>query len=307
MHQEAHGVLEESAMSAYVCCHGACRGRPVRHNRPSAAPLICGVKAMGDFFIEPARVMARLGRPGAALILDVRRRKAFEADPQVLPTALRRDHREVADWADEIPALTPVVVYCVHGEQVSQSVAAVLRRRGIRARVLDGGIEAWRVAGGPLIRSDDLPARDVQGASRWVLPLVPSAPVLGRAWVLRRFLEPCAEFYFVASGQVQAAAVELGASPLVERNGPGDRTHLANLLAQLADSIAPLKRFAEILAALESSPDGGPPEARGFQALMDGSRELPGDATLRLERGFGLCDALYAWLRGQAPANGDRT
>lgn len=262
---------------------------------------------MGDFFIEPARVMARLGGPGAVPIFDVRRQEAFGADPQVLPTALRRDHRAAADWADEIPAGTPAVVYCVHGHQVSQSAAAVLRRRGIRARVLDGGLEAWRVAGGPLIRGDQLPARDGQGASRWVLPLVPSASVIGRAWFLRRFVDPRAEFYSVASDQVEAAAVELGASPLVERNGAGDQTRLADLLAQLADCIAPLKGFAEILLALESSPDGGPPEARGFQVLVEGSCELPGDASLRLERGLGLCDALYAWLRSQAPGNGDRT
>ena len=41
-----------------------------------------------------------------------------------------------------------IVVYCVYGFQVSQDAAAELRRRGVRARALAGGIAAWRAMGG---------------------------------------------------------------------------------------------------------------------------------------------------------------
>jgi Fe-Mn family superoxide dismutase len=41
----------------------------------------------------------------------------------------------------------PVVVYCVHGHEVSRSIALALNARGIPARYLVGGIEAWREAG----------------------------------------------------------------------------------------------------------------------------------------------------------------
>ena len=80
--------------------------------------------SMGDFFIETEALLACVGLPDAVPIFDVRRRKAFDADPGVVPTARWRDHRAVADWAKEIPSGATVVVYCVHGEQVSQSAAA---------------------------------------------------------------------------------------------------------------------------------------------------------------------------------------
>jgi rhodanese-related sulfurtransferase len=50
-------------------------------------------------------------------------------------------------------AASAVVVYCVHGHEVSQGVAAVLQQRGIAARYLEGGIEeGWRTVGGDLDR-----------------------------------------------------------------------------------------------------------------------------------------------------------
>jgi Fe-Mn family superoxide dismutase len=38
-------------------------------------------------------------------------------------------------------------VYCVHGHEVSQSVALALRAHGLDARFVAGGIEACRAAG----------------------------------------------------------------------------------------------------------------------------------------------------------------
>jgi len=41
-------------------------------------------------------------------------------------------------------------VFCVHGLDIGQSTALALRARGIDARYLSGGMEAWREAGRPL-------------------------------------------------------------------------------------------------------------------------------------------------------------
>ena len=258
-----------------------------------------------DFFIKSRELIERLGLPGAPLVFDVRRQKAFEADRELLPTALWRDHRTAADWADEISARTPVVVYCVHGEQVSQSTVAALRSRGIRAQALRGGIEAWRAAGGSTVPRDLLPQRDAVGATRWVLPLEPSAIVVGQAWFLKRFVDPLARFFFVEADQVEAAAAELDATPLVPRDGASDRPGVADLLVRLARDHTLLARFAEIAEAPGPIANSGPGEAAGFQALVEGSRDLPGGEAARLERGLGLCDALYAWLRYQASMAGD--
>ena len=87
------------------------------------------------------------------LVIDVRRRPAFEAATDMIAGALRRDPEQVASWAAELPGASKVVVYCVHGHEVSQGVAAALRQRGIAAQYLEGGIEeGWRAAGGDLDR-----------------------------------------------------------------------------------------------------------------------------------------------------------
>jgi rhodanese-related sulfurtransferase len=83
-------------------------------------------------------------------LLDVRRRSAFEAAPRVIPGAVWRAPEEVAIWAEALNRNRPVVVYCVHGHEVSREVVEHLRARGFEAAMLDGGIEAWKAAAGPV-------------------------------------------------------------------------------------------------------------------------------------------------------------
>jgi rhodanese-related sulfurtransferase len=86
-------------------------------------------------------------------LLDVRRRHAFEVEPGLIPGAVWRDPEQVDRWAAELNPHRSVVVYCVHGHEVSHGVAARLRNLGIEAVLLKGGIEAWKAAGGPVIAS----------------------------------------------------------------------------------------------------------------------------------------------------------
>jgi Fe-Mn family superoxide dismutase len=90
-------------------------------------------------------------------LVDVRRRPAFAAEPRLLPGAIWRDPELVDRWAAELNHAHAVIVYCVHGHEVSQSVAARLRALGFDASVLEGGIEAWKAAGGQLtVVADEL-------------------------------------------------------------------------------------------------------------------------------------------------------
>jgi len=87
------------------------------------------------------------------LVLDVRRAGAFKAAPQVIAGASWRDPERVQDWAASLPGSRPVVVYCVYGHEVGQSTAAILRSKGIDARFLTGGLEAWKAAGLPMLNA----------------------------------------------------------------------------------------------------------------------------------------------------------
>lgn len=90
-----------------------------------------------------------------AVILDVRRRPVFDLAHEQIPGSAWRDPALAAIWQLELEKTQAVIVYCVKGHEVSQSVALALRASGITARFLAGGIEAWRDAGLPLAEKTD--------------------------------------------------------------------------------------------------------------------------------------------------------
>ena len=81
--------------------------------------------------------------------IDVRRKGAYEAAPEVIEGAVWRDPEKVDEWAAELSG-KEVVVYCVYGHEVGQSTAARLRDAGVSARYLTGGIEDWKKSGKPV-------------------------------------------------------------------------------------------------------------------------------------------------------------
>ena len=81
--------------------------------------------------------------------IDVRRKGAYEAAPDLIKGAVWRDPEKVDEWAGEL-AGAQVVVYCVYGHEVGQSTAARLRDAGVSARYLTGGIEDWKKYGKPV-------------------------------------------------------------------------------------------------------------------------------------------------------------
>jgi superoxide dismutase, Fe-Mn family len=81
-------------------------------------------------------------------LLDVRRAPIYAEANDMLPGAVWRDPFAVAAWRTDLDRTAPVVVYCVHGHEISRNAAAALTAAGIEAYTLAGGIEGWRKAGG---------------------------------------------------------------------------------------------------------------------------------------------------------------
>lgn len=81
--------------------------------------------------------------PDGVTLVDVRLREDFDANPTMIPGAIRRDPEGIADWVSALPRDKPVVVYCVKGKWVSQKAATYLSEQGFDVRSLDGGIDAW--------------------------------------------------------------------------------------------------------------------------------------------------------------------
>lgn len=91
------------------------------------------------------------------LVFDVRRRVRIEEASHMLPGARWRDPERIADWIGDVPKDRLVVVYCVHGLEVGQGARERLAARGIDARYLEGGFEAWRDAGLSLVPKENAP------------------------------------------------------------------------------------------------------------------------------------------------------
>lgn len=81
---------------------------------------------------------------GSVLLLDVRRKADYDADPGTITGAAWRNPEQVETWSQEIPKDQRVVVYCVKGGSVSQSVTAALAKKYIQACYVEGGLKAWK-------------------------------------------------------------------------------------------------------------------------------------------------------------------
>ena len=103
-----------------------------------------------DASLNPQALTALRNITPTPLIIDVRREPVFQTAPDMIAGAQRHDPAKVADWSGALPRDARIVVYCVHGHEVSQIAAKALCERGLQAQFLEGGLEAWRAAGGRL-------------------------------------------------------------------------------------------------------------------------------------------------------------
>lgn len=91
-----------------------------------------------------------LKKEAQAQIVDVRRKPVFEASSSVIEGAVWRNPEEVNTWQSTLDKQHEVVLYCVHGHQVSQGCADALVQAGFKVRYLEGGFEKWAEEGKPV-------------------------------------------------------------------------------------------------------------------------------------------------------------
>ncbi|MEM6669356.1 MAG: hypothetical protein AAF661_09060 [Pseudomonadota bacterium] len=85
-----------------------------------------------------------------ALIVDVRKRAARRESGRVVAGAPYRDPEEFQVYDEIWRRSGSVLVYCVHGHEVSQEICAQLRAAGVDAKFIVGGFEALTHAGAAL-------------------------------------------------------------------------------------------------------------------------------------------------------------
>jgi rhodanese-related sulfurtransferase len=256
--------------------------------------------------LEP--LLRRFGTAAMPVLVDVRRREAYDKADSVIPTARWRDHKRAAEWAGEVPRgcdapKRDVVVYCVHGHQVSEAAASLLRAAGVAAFYLEGGIEAWRAAGAPLVAKSALERYRPNGSSQWVTREAPRIDRLACPWFVRRFVDAEARFHYVSPKQVSAVAAETGAvaydiaEPGIEFSHDGPRCSFDAFVKIFGVKDPALDRVAEIIRGADTSRHDLAPQCAGLLAITLGLGAIEGDDHALLERAMPLYDGLYGWAR----------
>lgn len=252
--------------------------------------------------ISPDQLVRLVGSADCPPIIDVRRAEAFRADPRRIAGALWRDHMDTEGWGRQLDRGRGLVVYCVHGHNVSALAATRLRAAGIDAVVLEGGIEAFAQAGGLLVTRegpDIVPG--LPRPSAWVTRERPKVDRIACPWLIRRFIDPAAIFHFVPADWVREVAEETGAIPFdvtnVHYTHRGETCSFDTFLAEFGLHDERLDELARIVRGADTARPDLAPEAAGLLALSLGLSAIEGDDMRQLEKGMLLYDALYGWLR----------
>lgn len=246
--------------------------------------------------ISPKALIDLRAGPDAPLLIDVRREAAFRAAPDMAAGALQRDPVNVEVWAAELPPDAAIAVYCVHGHEVSRNVAKALCGHGLDARFVEDGIEeGLRTAGSAMI------AKPKDGATRWMTRERPKVDRIACPWLIRRFIDPGAEFLYVPAAEVKTRAAETQAIPYdvpdtaFTHDGPLCSFDAFIRTYRLTDPA--LLQLATIVRGADTGEPGLSPQSPGLAALSLGLSRLIGDDHAQLEKGMVMYDALYLWCR----------
>ena len=239
-----------------------------------------------DASITAAELRQSLRGSTPPLVIDVRRNARFLESPHFLKGALRRDPEKVDEWKRALPN-TDIVVYCVHGHEVSQNAAKTLG-----ARYLEGGIDHWREEGGETV------IKPAGAPTRWVTRERPKIDRIACPWLIRRFIDAGAQFLYVPAAQVKETAQAIPFDvPGVELGHHGERCSFDAFIEQFNLREPALDRLARIVRAADTNRLDVAPEAAGLLAISTGLGKNFADDHALLEHGMVVYDALYAACR----------
>jgi rhodanese-related sulfurtransferase len=241
-----------------------------------------------------------IGTPACPTIIDVRTDEQFHADPYLIPGAIYRSHASIAGWQGPT-APTAFVVVCRDGHELSPGAAAMIRSTRSSAEILEGGFDAWKAGGLPLVPTERIPIRHAENRTLWVTRERPKVDRIACPWLIRRFVDRNALFLFVAPSQVNDTAERLGATPFDVEGAfwahRGERCTFDMMLAEFGLTTKPLLRLAEIVRGADTGRPELSAQVSGLLAISLGLSRMFADDIEQLEAGMLIYDALYRWCR----------
>lgn len=248
-----------------------------------------------------AAVASAVGTPASPLFIDVRKAEDFAASEHIIPGMLRWDFNADATPPPELQNATRVVAYCVKGAHVGITGAEKLRAMGLTATYIEGGLRDWVASGAPVVRKR--PDLGVTGehASRWVTRARPKIDRIACPWLIRRFIDPRAEFFYVPTNEVfafakahNAVAYDIPGAPLEH---DGELCSFDNFLRAFELKTPALDVLANIVRGADTDALHLAPQSAGLLAISLGlSRNFPDDNAM-LVGAMPIYDALHSWAQ----------
>lgn len=138
---------------------------------------------------------------------------------------------------------------------------------------------------------------------KWITRERPKIDRIACPWLIRRFIQPDAEFLFVPADQVFNVAKQTGATPYdIPGASPfehdGDLCSFDCFIRHFGIRDSALNRLAIIVRGADTARHDLAPEASGLHAISMGLSINFADDHAMLAQGMVLYDALYSWCRG---------
>lgn len=141
-------------------------------------------------------------------------------------------------------------------------------------------------------------------SSRWITRVDAKVDRVACPWLIRRFIDPRAEFFFVPEHRLLETAHKLGAIPFDANRSPeiklshrGERCTFEAILEDYAIQEPTLERLALVVRGADiKGQEQVASESPGLRAIAHGFARTGISDHERLKQGFPIYDALYAYL-----------
>jgi hypothetical protein len=205
----------------------------------------------------------------------------------------------VSEWAKRLSPTRQVVVCGRDRSDHQTSVLRALATLGHPVFLLEGGLEAWTAAGLSTVRMRA--ELKTPGGSRWITRERPKIDRLACPWLVRRFIDPDAAFFYAPAHRVRTEAEALAAEPYdisdVRFSHRGSRCSFDAFLDEFDLRDPVLDRLADIVRAADTGELGQSREAPGLLAISLGLAANEPDDIVLLEQAMPIYDATYAWCK----------
>ena len=241
-----------------------------------------------------------IGTPNAPLFVDVRKAEDFATSDYFIPGAIRWDYDANQPQPNEIKGAINAVAYCVKGLHVGISGAEKLSAQNINATFLEGGLRQWMEIDAPRVKKRPDLGVTGESVSRWVTRARPKIDRIACPWLVRRFIDPRAEFFYVPTSEVfafgkanNAVAYDIPGAP-IEHAGP--LCSFDNFLRAFELTSPALQRMASIVRGADTDALNLAPQSAGLLAISLGFSKNIADDHAMLNAMMPVYDALYCWV-----------